>query len=444
MSNKNDSTTTLDIRDKSGISIKRGLLALSPLVVFCIFYLSFSILNGDFYSTPITVAFLIATIYAIATTRGISLDKRVEIVSKGAGQSNIMLMIWIFILAGAFASSAEAMGSIDATVNFTLQLLPSNLVMGGIFLASCFISLSMGTSVGTIAALVPIAQGIASQTNVPLAMMVGIVVGGAYFGDNLSFISDTTIMATKTQECRMKDKFKVNSRIVVPAAIIVLTVYVILGWDMTSETQHTDANILLVLPYVMVLLTALLGVNVMWVLTLGLILTAIVGVGVGQYTIFEWIKSMGDGILRMSELIIVTLLAGGMMELVKHNGGIDFIVRRLFKNIKSQRVGEASIGGLVFLTDLCTANNTIAILTTGPIAKEIADKCNVDRRKCASLLDTFSCLAQSLIPYGAQMLIASGLAVMNPIEIIPYLYYPFIMGIFAIAAIVLKYPRLKD
>ena len=242
----------------------------------------------------------------------------------------------------------------------------------------------------------------------------------------------------------MKDKFKVNSRIVVPAAIIVLTVYVILGWDMTSETQHTDANILLVLPYVMVLLTALLGVNVMWVLSLGLILTAIVGVGAGQYTIFEWIKSMGDGILRMSELIIVTLLAGGMMELVKHNGGINFIIRRLFKNIKSQRVGEASIGGLVFLTDLCTANNTIAILTTGPIAKEIADKCNVDRRKCASLLDTFSCLAQSLIPYGAQMLIASGLAVMNPIEIIPYLYYPFIMGIFAIAAIVLKYPRLKD
>lgn len=425
------------------IALGRGILALSPLLVFCAFYLTCSLVSGDFYATPVTVAFLISCLYAIATTRGMSIDKRIEVVSKGAGQPNIMLMIWIFILAGAFAASAKAMGAIDATVGLALDLLPNNLIMAGIFVAACFISLSMGTSVGTIAALVPIAQGISSQTDVPLAMMVGIVVGGAYFGDNLSFISDTTIMATKTQECRMRDKFEVNSKIVIPAAIVVVIIYVFKGWNTTAESMEKGTNLLLVIPYLTVLLTAIAGVNVILVLIVGLILTALIGICSGQYTVMEWIGAMGDGIMGMAELIIVTLLAGGLMELVKRNGGIDFIVGCLFRHVRTQRLGELSIAGMVFFTNLCTANNTITILTTGQIAKEIADKCGIDRRKSASILDTFSCLAQSFIPYGAQMLIASGLAFINPIEIIPYLYYPFIMGVCTLGAILLKYPKLK-
>lgn len=428
---------------KQGISVGKGLLALSPLVVFCAFYLLCSLLSGDFYSTPITVAFLISTLFAVATTRETDIEKRIEIVSKGAGQPNIMLMIWVFILAGAFAASAKSMGAIDATVNLALQLMPSSLIMAGIFLASCFISLSMGTSVGTIAALVPVAQGISSQTDVPLGMMLGIVVGGAYFGDNLSFISDTTIMATRTQECKMKDKFKVNIRIVGPAAALVFIAYILLGANVISDVSTADTNFWLVLPYLSVLALACLGINVMYVLAVGLLMTGAIGISLGQYSVFEWIKAMGEGIMGMSELIIVTLLAGGMMELVRHNGSIDFIVGHLFRKVHSQRIGEFSIAGLVFFTNLCTANNTITILTTGQIAKEIADQCGVDRRKSASLLDTFSCLSQSMIPYGAQMLIASGLAVINPVEIIPYLYYPFIMAFFAIGAIIFKLPKMK-
>ncbi len=426
------------------LSTRQGILALSPLLFFCAFYLSCSLASGDFYATPISIAFLLTVVYTILTTRGINIEKRVELLSKGAGQHNIMLMIWIFILAGAFAAAAKAMGAIDATVQLALNVLPNNLTMPGIFLAACFISISMGTSVGTIAALVPIAQGIAEQTNSELPMMVGIVVGGAYFGDNLSFISDTTIMATRTQECRMKDKFLVNSKIVVPAAVIVLAIYICLGWNTTAETQAATSNPWLVLPYLTVFLTAILGINVMWVLVMGIIMTAILTICATQHSLTEWIAAMGNGVMGMAELIIVTLLAGGLMELIRHNGGIDFIVGRIFSKVKTRRVGELSIASLVFFTNLSTANNTITILTTGPIAKEIADQCGIDRRKSASLLDTFSCLSQSLLPYGAQMLIACGLASLNPFSIIPYLYYPFIMGVFAIAAILFGYPRLKS
>ena len=443
MNKGKDSTISNQTTVAEKVTLGRGLLALSPLLFFCIFYVTCSLMNGDFYATPITVAFLFSVLYAVATTKGASIDKRIELLSQGAGQTNIMLMIWIFILAGAFAASAKAMGAIDATVSLALNILPSNFTMPGIFLAACFISISMGTSVGTIAALVPIAQGIAQQTNCDLAMIIGTVVGGAYFGDNLSFISDTTIMATRTQECLMRDKFLVNSKIVVPAAFIVLGLYVYLGWDTTVEQQTYDTNMWLVLPYLTVLVTAILGINVMWVLVMGLLMTAVIAATSAQPTLFEWISSVGDGVMGMSELIIVTLLAGGLMELVKYNGGIDFIVGRVFSKVKTPRVGELSIGAMVFFTNLCTANNTIAILTTGPIAREIADQCGVDRRKSASLLDTFSCLAQSIIPYGAQMLIASGLASVNPLDIIPYLYYPFIMSIFAFASIILKYPKLQ-
>lgn len=425
------------------IGWKQGLLALSPLLFFCIFYLASGLLNGDFYATPITVAFMLTCIYAVLTTRHATIEQRVTLLSQGAGQSNIMLMVWIFILAGTFAATAKNIGAIDATVNLTLNLLPSNMLLAGIFLAACFLSLSMGTSVGTIAALVPIAQGIAQETGVSLAMMVGIVVGGAYFGDNLSFISDTTIMATRTQGCRMKDKFLVNSKIVMPAAVIVLIVYIFSGIDAHVQQSTHEVNLWLVLPYLIVLATALMGINVMKVLIIGL--AATLGIGIfGQNTAQELIGAMGEGVMGMAELIIVTLMAGAMMELVRHNGGIEFLVDRITRNIRSTRLAEASIASITFLTNLCTANNTISILTVGPIAREIATRCDVDPRKSASLLDTFSCLSQSLIPYGAQMLIASGLVGINPISIIPYLYYPFVMGLFAILSIIFRFPKLKS
>ncbi|MCQ2197509.1 MAG: Na+/H+ antiporter NhaC family protein [Bacteroidaceae bacterium] len=419
-------------------------MALSPLFFFCLFYLSCGIISGDFYSTPITIAFMLTCIYAVLATRNASMEQRIEMLSKGAGQPNIMLMIWIFILAGAFAASAKQMGAIDATVNLAINALPGNMILAGIFLASCFISLSMGTSVGTIAALIPIAQGIASQTDIPLAMMVGIVVGGAYFGDNLSFISDTTIMATRTQGCRMRDKFIVNSKIVIPAAVIVLVLYIFMGLNTHVSEQSRTVDFWLVLPYLTVLATALIGINVMVVLIIGLLMTALVGMGFGHLNAFELINAMGQGVMNMAELIIVTLLAGGLMELVRHNGGIAFIVERMSRHIHSTRMGELSIAFLVFLTNLCTANNTIAILTVGPIAKEISDQCGIDPRRSASILDTFSCLAQSLVPYGAQLLIASGLAEVNPVGIIPYLYYPFVMGACALFAILVPLHHRKS
>ncbi len=419
-------------------------MALSPLFFFCLFYLSCGIISGDFYSTPITIAFMLTCIYAVLATRNASMEQRIEMLSKGAGQPNIMLMIWIFILAGAFAASAKQMGAIDATVNLAINALPGNMILAGIFLASCFISLSMGTSVGTIAALIPIAQGIASQTDIPLAMMVGIVVGGAYFGDNLSFISDTTIMATRTQGCRMRDKFIVNSKIVIPAAVIVLVLYIFMGLNTHVSEQSRTVDFWLVLPYLTVLATALIGINVMVVLIIGLLMTALVGMGFGHLNAFELINAMGQGVMNMAELIIVTLLAGGLMELVRHNGGIAFIVERMSRHIHSTRMGELSIAFLVFLTNLCTANNTIAILTVGPIAKEISDQCGIDPRRSASILDTFSCLAQSLIPYGAQLLIASGLAEVNPVGIMPYLYYPFVMGACALFAILVPLHHRKS
>lgn len=426
------------------ISLRKGVFALSPLVFFCIFYLISSLLSGDFYATPITIAFMLTCVYAVASTRGISIEKRIELMSKGAGQSNILLMIWIFILAGAFATAAKEMGAIDATVNLALNYLPGNCILAGIFIASCFVSLSMGTSVGTIAALVPIAQGISAQTNIPIPQMVGLVVGGAFFGDNLSFISDTTIMATRTQGCRMKDKFIVNSRIVIPAAIIIMILYIIMGMSVSIEHESASINVWLVIPYLAVLATAIAGINVLIVLIIGLFLCLLIGLAGGYADWFAFVESMGKGVMGMSELIIVTLMAGGLMEIVRHNGGIDFIVSRLTARIRNRRIAELSIAALVFTTNLCTANNTIAILTVGPIANEIAESCGVDKRKSASILDTFSCMAQSIIPYGAQLLIASGLAAISPIEIIPYLYYPFLMGVFAVLAIVIRKPFFKD
>ena len=421
--------------------MKKGLLALSPLVVFILFYLVTSIIAGDFYKIPITVAFMVSSIYAIIISKGRPLMSRINTFSRGAATEQMMLMIWIFILAGAFAHSAKTMGSIDATVNLTLSLLPPQMLLAGMFLASCFVSISIGTSVGTIAALVPIAAGVAQQTGTDIAMMTAVIVGGSFFGDNLSFISDTTIMATQTQGCRLSDKFRVNAFIVAPAALLILVVYIFIGQQVSAPQHVNDVLWIKVIPYLVVLIAAICGMNVMGVLTIGLLLTGCIGLFTGAFDIYGWFGAMGEGILSMGELIIVTMMAGGMLEVIREMGGIDFLIRLLTRRVNSKRGAELSIATLVSLVDICTANNTVAILTVGGISKQIGDRYGVDNKKCASILDTFSCTIQGLIPYGAQILIAAGLASLNPIAILPFLYYPLVLGIVALLSIFFRYPK---
>ncbi|MBQ6379008.1 MAG: Na+/H+ antiporter NhaC family protein [Prevotella sp.] len=421
--------------------MKKGFIALSPLMVFILFYLITSIIAGDFYKIPITVAFMVSSIYAVLVLSGKPLMSRINTYSRGAATEQMMLMIWIFVLAGAFAHSAKMMGSIDATVNLTLSLLPPQMLLAGLFLAACFISISIGTSVGTIAALVPIAAGVATETGTDVALMTAVIVGGSFFGDNLSFISDTTIMATQTQGCRLSDKFRVNVFIVAPAAILILVVYIFIGKTVGAPQQTPSVEWVKVLPYLVVLITAIFGMNVMAVLTLGILLTGIIGILTGSFDIYGWFGTMGEGILSMGELIIVTMMAGGMLELIRQQGGIDFIIRLLTRRVNTKRGAELSIAALVSLVDICTANNTVAILTVGRISKEVGDRFGVDNKKCASILDTFSCTVQGLIPYGAQMLIAAGLASLNPISLLPYLYYPYALGIVALLSILFRYPK---
>ena len=420
---------------------KNGLIALSPLGVFIVLYLVTSIIAGDFYKVPITVAFMVSSIYAILIHGGRPLKERIDIFSRGAASGQMMLMIWIFVLAGAFANSAKMMGSIDATVNLTLSCLPPQMLLAGLFVAACFISISIGTSVGTIVALTPIAAGVAQQTGTDVAMMTAVVVGGSFFGDNLSFISDTTIVATSTQGCRLSDKFRVNSFIVFPAAFLIFAVYIFMGFSVHAPQEVGVVEWVKVIPYLVVLATAVCGMNVMAVLTLGILLTGLIGLLTGSFDVFGWMKAMGDGIIGMGELIIITMMAGGMLELIKQQGGIDFIIQRMTRHIHSKRGAELSIGSLVALVDICTANNTVAIITVGGIAKQIGDRYGVDNKKAASILDTFSCFVQGLIPYGAQLLMAAGLAALNPVNIIPYLYYPFAIGIAALLSILLRYPK---
>ena len=421
--------------------MKKGLIALSPLAVFTALYLVTSIIAGDFYKVPITVAFMVTCMYAIIITGGIPLKKRMDVFSQGAGSNQMMLMLWIFILAGAFANAAKDMGAIDATVNLTLTLLPEQMLLAGLFIASCFISLSVGTSVGTIVALTPIAAGIAQQTGNSVPLLTAVVVGGSFFGDNLSFISDTTIVATSTQGCRLSDKFRANSFIVMPAAMFILVVYLIMGNDIEVPKQVIQVEYVKVIPYVIVLLTALFGMNVMAVLTIGILLTGIIGIINADFDLFGWFAALGQGITGMGELIIITLMAGGLLELIKQNGGIDFLINAMLRHVRSKRGAELSIGALVAFVNICTANNTVAILTVGGIAKKIGDRYGVDNRKCASILDTYSCMMQGLLPYGAQLLMAAGLAQVNPISILPFLYYPLAIGIAATLSILLRYPK---
>jgi len=421
--------------------MKKGVIALSPLVVFIVLYLVTSIIARDFYKVPVTVAFMAASVYAVIIFNGRPLRERINTYSRGAGTTQMMLMLWIFVLAGAFANSAKTMGAIDATVNLALTLLHGNMLLAGLFLAACFISLSIGTSVGTIVALTPIAAGVAQQTGASVPLMTAVVVGGSFFGDNLSFISDTTIMATSTQGCKLSDKFRVNAFLVMPVALLILIIYIIMGLGIETPQQVGQVSFMKVIPYLVVLLTAVTGMNVMAVLTTGITLAGIIGISDGSFDIFGWFSAMGDGIASMGELIIITMMAGGLLEIVRQQGGIDFIIRQLTHRVSTKRGAELAIAALVSLVDVSTANNTVAILTVGGISKQIGDRYGVDSRKAASILDTFSCTVQGLIPYGAQLLMAAGLAQLNPLSIMPYLYYPMALGVISLLAILARYPK---
>lgn len=419
-----------------------GWLALSPLFVFLGVYLISSIIARDFYRVPIAAAFVIASAYAMLITRvSAGTENTLGIFSRGAGNGTVLLMVWIFVLAGAFAVTARDIGAIDATVAFTLRILPGKLLYAGLFIASCFISMAIGTSVGTIVALVPIAAGIAARTGTPLPFITAIIVGGSFFGDNLSFISDTTIAATKTQGCSMRDKFRVNVCIAAPAALVVACIYVFQGLSVDFVPAAGDIQLVKLLPYILVIGLAVAGMNVVNVLGIGIIVNGLIGLFTGSGGLINWLSSIGEGVRGMSELIVVTMLAGGMLEIIRYNGGLDFIIKGLTRRISGKRGAEFSIAALVGLANFCTANNTVAIITAGPIANDIGQRFGLDPRKTASILDTFSCLVQGIIPYGAQMLMASELADISTISIIGNLYYPPILGIFAVMSIVFRFPR---
>ncbi len=423
---------------RPGPTSLRGWLALSPLIVFLLIYLGVSVAIGDFGKMPISVAFVASVVYALCLTPGLGLQQKIEIVSAGAADRNIMQMIWIFVLAGAFAGGASQIGCIDAVVNAALRLMPGDLIPAGLFVAACFISISVGTSVGTVVALVPVTAGIAEASGANLPFMVGIVVGGAFFGDNLSFISDTTIAATRSQGCRMTDKFWANVRIVLPAAAIVLVYYVFAGYGSAPvEAIAADVDYVKILPYLVVLATAMVGMNVALVLMLGIAVTGIVCLLTDAGGMIDWAMAMGDGITGMGALITVTLLAGGLLALIRHNGGIDFILQALTTRVRSRIGAQFSIAALVSLSNICTANNTIAIITVGDLARGIASRYGIEGRRSASILDTFSCITQSVLPYGAQLLMAGSLAMVSPLAIIRYLYYPMALAVCAVVGIVI-------
>ena len=427
--------------------MKRGVLALSPVLILLVVYLAMALASGDFYRISISVAFVVAAIYAVAALRGISrsLQERVGVFSEGAANKNILYMIWIFVLAGIFASSAKAMGAVDVTVNFTLRFVPTEFLPAGIFMAACFVSISIGTSVGTIVALTPVVSGLAQQMGADTAQMVAIVVGGAFFGDNLSFISDTTIAATMSQGCKMKDKFRTNLLLVLPAALVSLGVYLFLGLSSGDGVEVASvAEWYKTIPYLLVLVCAIVGVDVLVVLVLGIVATIIIGLACGSLTGVSFCEAASGGVLSMGELIIITLMAGGLMNMVKQGGGFEFITRAITNRISGKRGAEAAIVGLTVLTDICTANNTIAIITVGPIARDLSERYRISPRKSASLMDTASCFAQGVLPYGAQLLMASGLAHISPLEIIPHLYYPMAIGVMVVLSIIFQFPRITQ
>ncbi len=432
------------MENQTQISTKQGLLALSPLFVFLVMYLIVSLIIGDFYKMPLSVSFIIASVWGVISTRKIPLHRKIEEFSAGAANKDVIYMVWIFIMAGAFATLAQMTGATEATVNLTLSLLPGYFLMSGLFLAACFVSMSVGTSVGTVVALTPVAVGIATQTGQSIPLFTAIIVGGAFFGDNLSFISDTTITSTRSVGCEMSDKFKVNIWITLPAALLIFILYMILGQDIVATVETSAQDWILVIPYMIVIITAVLGLNVLFVLTLGIISSMILGFTVTNFSAIEMFGFMGSGVDSVGNLIIVTLLASGLLGIIKYNGGISFILQRLSAKISGKRGAQTVISILVSIVNICTANNTIAILTVGGISKEISEKYNLDKRKTASLLDTCSCIIQSVLPYGAQVLMAASLAGISPLQIIPHIYYSFALAVMVFLSIVFKFsPRRK-
>lgn len=424
---------------------RNGWVGLSPLALMAFLFVVFGVFLGSFSKIPIAIVFILSVVYALFTMRGLPLSERIRIFSKGAGRSNLLMMIWIFILAGAFAQTARQMGAVDAMVNLTLSFLPVQMLLGALFVAACLVSFSVGTSVGTIVALVPMTIGLSESSGISLPLLVSAAAGGAFFGDNLSFISDTTVAATRSMDCRMEDKFKVNIRIALPAAVMTFLIYLFLG----TKTQVLALSLetvewIKVLPYLSVIVLAIIGVDVFVVLLVGNVLTGIVGLVSGGLSPETWISAVSQGITDMGELIIISMMAGGLLEVIRFNGGITLLLHLLTRRVHTARGAEYSVAALVGLTNLCTANNTIAILSVSHIARDIADKFGIDRRKCASILDTVSCMAQGLLPYGAQMLIAGALAHISPLEVFPNMFYPALLGLSTMICIHFGLPRLKS
>ena len=418
---------------------KGRLSALLPIGVFLILFLGFGIISGDFYAMPAIVAFLIALIFAMLQNRKNSFDDKINIMAKGVGDSNIVTMCLIFLCAGAFSGSVSAAGGVESTVNLGLSVIPPQFVVPGLFIIACFISLSMGTSMGTIAALVPIAVGISGKTDINVAICAGAVLSGAMFGDNLSMISDTTIAAVKTQGCKMKDKFKENFLIVIPAAIISIFLFYILTKGGECKVDgDLPYNLFQVIPYILVLVGALIGLNVFIVLIGGTVVSVIVGLSLGTIKPLGVFSDIGGGVTGMYDITVISVIVACILALVRENGGIAYILDKIKRLIRSERGAELGISGLALLVDCCTANNTVAIVMSGPIAKEISEEYGVSPRRSASLLDIFSSVGQGIIPYGAQMLSAATLAGISPINITPYLYYPILMALSAICFILFR------
>lgn len=426
---------------------RNGLLAITPLFLLIVLFVGYALFFAEMTQRGLLAIFCLTSLYALAFTKGLTIRQRGKHFLKGATHRDLLLMVWIFLLAGIFSSSAKSMGSANATVDMALHFIPAHLILGGLFMAACFISLSMGTSVGTIAALMPVAAGVADRTGMLTPLVASAVVGGAFFGDNLSFISDTTVVATRTQGCLMRDKFRVNVRLVIPAALMTLAIYMLLGRGASGVHEATSVEWVKVMPYLAVLVLAVSGINVIIVLLTGCLLTGGVGLLTGDFSMASYGTACMEGILGMLDLIAISMLAGGLLNLVKRGGGITYIIRGLTRHIHTKRGAELTIAGLVSFTNLCTANNTVAILSVGNLAAHISDRYRVDKRKSASLLDTFSCCVQALLPYGAQLLIASQLLSgksmqeITPMHLIPFLFYPLLMGLTALLAIFFRYPR---
>lgn len=418
--------------------MKRGLIALSPILAMVVLLIVLSVYSGGVSNAPLLLIFVLTAIVAVLSVRGMKFSERVALFSQGAGNKDLLLMVWIFMLAGAFAASAKQMGAAGAMVDLTLQFLPARFALAGLFIAACLTSLCMGTSVGTIVALMPIATGLAERTEMTVPIVVAAVVGGAFFGDNLSLISDTTIVSTQSQGCRLSDKFRFNLKMVLPVALIACALYLFMGSAAAEHTVAASAAWWKVLPYIAVLAAAAGGVNVLIVLVLGNLLTCLTGIIDGSYDLMGWIQSTLQGVMGMSELILISMMAGGIFAIISYNGGMEFVINRLTRRIKTYRGAELSICALVAFANICTANNTVAILSVGGIARRVAEQYDIDPRRSASLLDTTSCCVQGLLPYGAQLLMASGLAGISAMSIIPYLFYPMLLAVAVLATIVIR------